>query len=155
MYPTHVLKLIYVNKLIIFFRKEWILFPPEVAKSLRPVRVPYEESTVYSSINFFAPSIEEEKLLKKIPGAKLVVLEPGEVLLVPKGWWHYVESLDLSVSVNVWLPLKTDSKARLKEALVKLVVNGIGKNIPSASENSECSVAESINFVSFYFYCEI
>lgn len=133
-----------------FFRKEWILFPPEAAESLKPVRVPYEESTIYSSINLFSPSEDEVKLLKNIPGAKIVILEPGDVLLVPKSWWHYVESLNLSVSVNVWLPLETDSKERLKEALVKLIVNGIGKNIPSASENSKCPVSDCINFVSNY-----
>ncbi|XP_033217370.1 uncharacterized protein LOC117173093 [Belonocnema kinseyi] len=128
-------------------KKEWILFPPEAAERLKPVRVPYEESTIYSSINFFSPSEDEIKLLKNIPGARTVILDPGEVLLVPKSWWHYVESLNLSVSVNVWLPLETDSKERLKEALVKLIVNGIGKNIPSASENSKCSVSDCINFV--------
>lgn len=29
-----------------------------------------------------------------------VVLEPGDVLFIPRGWWHYVKSLDFSISVN-------------------------------------------------------
>ena len=30
------------------------------------------------------------------------VLGPGDALFIPKGWWHYVRSLSVSVSVNFW-----------------------------------------------------
>lgn len=32
----------------------------------------------------------------------LIVLEPGDVLYLPFYWWHLVESLDMSISVNFW-----------------------------------------------------
>lgn len=66
----------------------------------------------------------ERDLLLKIPDKpKLIILEPGDVLFVPNGWWHYVESLDnINVNVNIWGKLKTDNRARVKEALVKLIV---------------------------------
>ena len=35
----------------------------------------------------------------------LVVLEPGETLLVPRHWWHLVENLETSISVNTWIEL--------------------------------------------------
>jgi ribosomal protein L16 Arg81 hydroxylase len=29
-----------------------------------------------------------------------VVVEPGETLFVPLGWWHQVEALDTSLSIS-------------------------------------------------------
>lgn len=30
------------------------------------------------------------------------ILAPGESLYIPLGWWHYVESMSVSVSVSFW-----------------------------------------------------
>ena len=32
-------------------------------------------------------------------GAQNKKLEPGEILFLPVGWWHYVEALDISVTL--------------------------------------------------------
>ena len=34
---------------------------------------------------------------------KQVTLEGGDVLLVPKHWWHFVRNIDPSISVNMWI----------------------------------------------------
>jgi len=34
-----------------------------------------------------------------------VELKAKEVLVVPKHWWHYVENLEPSVSINTWVEL--------------------------------------------------
>lgn len=33
---------------------------------------------------------------------KELVLQPGDTLLIPVGWWHYVRSLSISFSVSFW-----------------------------------------------------
>lgn len=33
---------------------------------------------------------------------KEYILQPGEMLLIPMGWWHYVRSLSVSFSVSFW-----------------------------------------------------
>lgn len=116
---------------------------------MQPTRIPYEESTVYSKYNFFAPSKQEIEAIKNMPGSiKMVTLEPKDLLFIPKGWWHYVESLDISLSVNVWLPLKEDCESRLKETLVHLVMNTIGDGLPKADDQPDSNLIESIKFVS-------
>lgn len=34
-----------------------------------------------------------------------MILEPGQVLYVPRHWWHFVESLEDSISVNTWIEM--------------------------------------------------
>jgi ribosomal protein L16 Arg81 hydroxylase len=29
-------------------------------------------------------------------------LDPGDVIYIPRGWWHHVRTLDLSIAVNFW-----------------------------------------------------
>ncbi|KAL0269472.1 UNVERIFIED_CONTAM: hypothetical protein PYX00_007187 [Menopon gallinae] len=102
-------------------RKLWILIPPGETDSLSPVRVPYEESSVYSSYNFYTPNSN----LLRIKNARKVILNPGEVLFIPKHWWHYVENLEVAVSVNVWIPEGSDDGSRLEEALVRHYVSNV------------------------------
>ena len=38
------------------------------------------------------------------------MLEPGQVLYVPKHWWHYVECESTAISVNTWIELVSQNK---------------------------------------------
>ncbi|XP_044266018.1 HSPB1-associated protein 1 [Tribolium madens] len=105
-------------------RKQWILFPP--GEDLKPTRIPYEESSIYSKLNFFSPTIAD---FNGVGNCRRVVLEPGDALFVPHKWWHYVENLDTAISVNVWVPLPEDHEERFKEALVQFFITQVTQNL--------------------------
>ncbi|KAJ8924127.1 hypothetical protein NQ315_006910 [Exocentrus adspersus] len=101
----------------VYGKKLWIIAPPE--ENLKPTRVPYEESSVYSKLNFFSPNVED---FKGISNVRKIILNPGEVLYLPHKWWHYVENLETAISLNVWIPLPEDDEERLAESVVQLFV---------------------------------
>lgn len=112
----------------LYGKKRWILFPPE-AGGLKPTRVPYEESSVYSELNFYCPIHLD--VFTGLTGGRMVELSAGDALLVPRGWWHYVQNTDpLNISLNIWLPHEKDGSTRVSEALIKIFVAQICKDLP-------------------------
>lgn len=103
-------------------RKTWHLFPPEDTPLLYPTRIPYEESSVFSKINVVNPDLKRFPQFQKAR-RHTVTLSPGQVLFVPRHWWHYVESIDpITVSVNSWIELEEDHLARVEEAITRTLV---------------------------------
>ncbi|TRY84856.1 hypothetical protein DNTS_002292 [Danionella cerebrum] len=111
-------------------RKRWHLFPPDDTACLYPTRIPYEESSVFSHINVLRPDIDKFPAFVRAR-AHTVILQPGQVLFVPRHWWHYVESVDpVTVSVNSWIEMDLDDEARIGEALTRTIVCAL-KSSPS------------------------
>jgi len=111
--------------------KTWTLFPPSQGQWLSPTRVPYEESSVYSSVNFVHLSRNSPAALSKLSMTTpyIVTLHPGDVLYVPRHWWHQVYSNQFSISVNTWLEHPEDNKDRLGEAIVRCQVANIVREV--------------------------
>ncbi|EDV91031.1 HSPB1-associated protein 1 [Drosophila grimshawi] len=106
--------------------KSWLLFPPETP--LQCTRIPYEESSVYCLENFYAPAPHNLRHYEQFQAqAHHCLLQPGDVLIVPRHWWHYVEAAETSLSVNYWVPLKADMDLTLDELLVKHIVESFVK----------------------------
>ncbi|KAH0621300.1 hypothetical protein JD844_022437 [Phrynosoma platyrhinos] len=106
-------------------RKRWYLYPPEDSSLLYPTRVPYEESSVFSQVNVVNPDLRRYPRFKKAQ-AHVITLDPGQVLFVPRHWWHYVESIDpITVSVNSWIELDADHEARVEEAITRTLICAI------------------------------
>ena len=53
------------------------------------------------------------------------MLGPGDLLFVPRHWWHHVDALTHSVSVNTWIPHPRDHRERVSEALVRVLVSAL------------------------------
>ncbi|XP_041806868.1 HSPB1-associated protein 1 homolog isoform X2 [Chelmon rostratus] len=87
-------------------RKRWHLFPPDDTVNLYPTRIPYEESSVFSQVDVLHADLRRFPAFQAVR-AHVVTLQPGQVLYVPRHWWHYVESVDpITVSVNSWIELE-------------------------------------------------
>lgn len=110
----------------IYGRKKWTLFPPSETPNLYPTRIPYEESSVFSRVNVTSPDLRRFPAFATVVKYE-VILQPGDVLFVPKKWWHYVESLETSISINTWIELESDHIERVKEAMIRTLVCALKK----------------------------
>lgn len=98
------------NSNILKRSKSWLLMPPSAA--LTVTRVPYEESSVYCAENFFSPSpadVDGDRYAAIAADVRRIILQPGDVLIVPPKWWHYAECQTISLSVNSWIPLVSET----------------------------------------------
>ena len=114
--------------------KEWILFPPRDSALLRPQRTPYEESSIFSALNVRDPTVLPQ-LTRSGAQPLRFVLQKGEVLFLPRHWWHDVRIVEgAAVSANVWLPRVEDDAERVREGLVRLLVCAVMRGVPSQRE---------------------
>ena len=62
----------------------------------------YNHRHVFSEItDIEAPSLDAQRFPKIVEArAHEILLEPGEILFVPVGWWHQVKALDFSVTLT-------------------------------------------------------
>jgi ribosomal protein L16 Arg81 hydroxylase len=59
----------------------------------------YNEVSVYSEVDADHPDLERHPLFRDVP-VQEVELRPGEALFIPVGWWHWVQSHDVSLSLS-------------------------------------------------------
>ncbi len=59
----------------------------------------YNEHGYHSEVDFENISLSDYPLLKHAFIAN-IILEPGEILFIPIGWWHHVKSLDITLSIT-------------------------------------------------------
>ena len=87
-------------------RKEVVLFHPKYSNLL--YRYPFN---VHSTVNIENPDFEKYPGLRYVEGMHCI-LEPGDTLFIPSGYWHYIKYLEggfaislrtLSPKVSRWL----------------------------------------------------
>ena len=59
----------------------------------------YNDKGVYSAIDFPEVDMKKYPLMANATPMEIII-EPGDALFIPIGWWHCVESLDVSISLS-------------------------------------------------------
>jgi hypothetical protein len=77
----------------IYGRKRFTLIPPEDTPFI------YNETGVFGEVDCGNPDYTRHPLYAQVRPLD-VVLQPSEVLFLPVGWWHYVESLETSIMLS-------------------------------------------------------
>ncbi|KAJ3696117.1 hypothetical protein LUZ60_001494 [Juncus effusus] len=80
---------------IVSGHKEVTLWAPSASRFLYPMPV-YGEASNHSAVNIENPTKEMKDYSDK------VTLNPGDILFIPEGWYHQVDSEDLTIGVNFW-----------------------------------------------------
>lgn len=78
-------------------RKKAYLVAPDEPKLLYP----YRWNVGHSPLDPIAPDLEAFPRFAEATVYE-AVLEPGDVLFIPQHWWHFLHSLEPSISVNSW-----------------------------------------------------
>jgi hypothetical protein len=85
----------------VFGSKRVMLYPPSCGPNLYPALG--DRNPHCSRVNVFSPDLVRfPRYADAASSAVRCNLRPGNMLYIPKGWWHAVESLDVSISVNIW-----------------------------------------------------
>ncbi|TMU56868.1 cupin-like domain-containing protein [Flagellimonas algicola] len=103
-------------------KKMFIICPPKFNRNMYPSSKHIADAVASQiDLNNFDP-----KKFPKFEDAALqvAILEPGDVLFVPQKWWHYVKSLDTSISISNFGYTKSEKytlllKERIKHSLHK------------------------------------
>jgi lysine-specific demethylase 8 len=108
-------------------RKRVVLISPRHFTDLYPYSS-FSRMPQHSRVsNYDAPDLAAFPRFRDVPAVELV-LEPGQMLYIPPMWWHFVTSLDPSVSINAWWPGPLRDVLSLRagrHALLAAQINGM------------------------------
>ncbi|WVZ68640.1 LOW QUALITY PROTEIN: hypothetical protein U9M48_017559 [Paspalum notatum var. saurae] len=78
------------------------LWPPSASPFLYPMPV-YGEASNHSSVSIEEPDYSNHARARHMKEySESVILNCGDVLFIPEGWYHQVDSDDLTIAVNFW-----------------------------------------------------
>lgn len=85
-------------------RKRFVIAPPGFREySPRSVRQGFGDKSQVFDFDTVDPD-RHPRLAAKLAHRRELILEPGEMLYLPLGWWHQAESLaEMNINMNFWL----------------------------------------------------
>lgn len=78
------------------------LLPPSATTYLHKVAPVYAESTNHADDDLFNPIRKDEVETKTNGQLFEFILNPGDALFLPEGWWHQISSTAGTMAVNFW-----------------------------------------------------
>ncbi|KAJ9188080.1 hypothetical protein P3X46_003475 [Hevea brasiliensis] len=82
--------------------KQVVLWPPSASPSLYPKPI-YGEASNHSSVALENPDFSLYPRAEcSIEYSQKVILHAGDALFIPEGWFHQVDSSNLTIAVNFW-----------------------------------------------------
>ncbi|KAG4186766.1 hypothetical protein ERO13_A08G063900v2 [Gossypium hirsutum] len=87
---------------IITGRKQVVLWPPSASPMLYPMPI-YGEASNHSSVALENPDFSiHPRAQCSMEYSQKVTLQAGDALFIPEGWFHQVDSDELTIAVNYW-----------------------------------------------------
>lgn len=80
----------------VYGKKTLALTPPEDIKYLYPIRSDFPKSSITDP---FEVDIKRYPRFAKT-NLRKIILKPGDIVFIPRGWFHYFQAPDTSISVN-------------------------------------------------------
>ncbi|KAB2016126.1 hypothetical protein ES319_D08G075400v1 [Gossypium barbadense] len=87
---------------IVTGRKQVVLWPPSASPMLYPMPI-YGEASNHSSVALENPDFSiHPRAQCSMEYSQKVTLQAGDALFIPEGWFHQVDSDELTMAVNYW-----------------------------------------------------
>jgi len=102
--PNNFLAQIYGNKQV-------YLFPPEQRRHIAT----YADSLRMSPVDPYAPNLKRYPDYANARGL-VGVINPGNILFIPRTWWHQLRSMNEAISINCWYGSEASATYLLKVA---------------------------------------
>eukprot|EP00268_Persea_americana_P032769 TRINITY_DN3232_c0_g1_i19.p1 TRINITY_DN3232_c0_g1~~TRINITY_DN3232_c0_g1_i19.p1 ORF type:complete len:538 (-),score=102.32 TRINITY_DN3232_c0_g1_i19:332-1945(-) len=82
--------------------KQVVLWPPSASSFLYPMPI-YGEASNHSAVDIEHPDVSMHSRAKhSMDYSQKIILHAGDALYIPEGWFHQVDSEDLTIAVNFW-----------------------------------------------------
>lgn len=113
----------------IYGRKKWIMVDPAHSRDVYYPCADFPLARLHMSpVDVEHPDFERFPRYRSANPIELVI-EPGEILFIPAGWWHYVRALEPSLSMNFfWLKpsILFTLRKHVYHSLRRRVLQGLG-----------------------------